>query len=129
MAGFNLVAVAANEGICLQWDGTLRSAPFGPGAHIVSTDFDLDDPAMPEKKEFDRFLGGLPADPEPRDLSTFLASHEGARPVCKHGEGYGTRSSTIYARDLGGDLLLHAEGPPCRTEYADVSGLLREISK
>lgn len=114
MAGFNLVAVIDGEGLCLHWDGTLRPARFGPGPHVVSTDRDLDDPAMPEKKIFD----GIAADENA--LRTFLASHEGDRPVCKHGERFGTVSSTIYTERR----LLYADGPPCRTPYADLSGLI-----
>lgn len=124
VAGFNLVAVAEGAGVCLHWDGTLRPVPFGPGAHIVSTDRDLDDSEMPEKRIFDRHRRTLPANPPPGDFAAFLSSHEGDRPVCKHGEGYGTVSSTIYVRGSDGDRLLYADGPPCRAEFADVSEVL-----
>jgi hypothetical protein len=120
VAGFNLVAVAEGEGICLHWDGTLRPVRFGPGAHVVSTDRDLDDPAMPEKHLFDRVVSGLREPPGEDALRAFLASHEGERPVCKHGDRFGTVSSTIYAAGR----LLHAGGPPCRAPFADLSALL-----
>ncbi len=120
VAGFNLVAVTEGEGLCLHWDGRLRPARFGPGAHVVSTDRDLDDPAMPEKRLFDRLLSDQPGPPGEEALRAFLASHEGERPVCKHGERFGTVSSTIYA----GGRLLHADGPPCRAPFADLSRLL-----
>lgn len=121
MAGFNLVAVSGTEGICLHWDGSLRPVRFGPGAHVVSTNSDLDEPAMPEKRIFDaRFPDGrLPDD---RGLREFLRSHEGDRPVCKHGDRYGTVSSTILELALGGLRFLYADGPPCRAEFRDYSG-------
>ena len=122
MAGFNLVAVIGGEGLCLHYDGTLRPAPFGPGLHVVSSDRDLDDPSMEELKVFEELAGGAP--PDERRLSELLASHEGDRPVCKHGEAFGTVSSTIYRRDERGPRLLHAEGPPCRAEFRDCSALL-----
>jgi hypothetical protein len=53
-------------------------------------------------------------------LQTFLASHEGDRPVCKHGDGYGTVSSTILIDRGGHPRLLHAGGPPCTTKFASI---------
>jgi hypothetical protein len=121
VAGFNLVAVSGDEAVCLHYDGALRPVPLGPGAHVVSTNRDLDDPAMPEKQVFDRFLG---ADPAVADWMPFLTSHEGARPVCKHGDQFGTVSSAVYTETDRGRQLLHADGPPCRTPYRDFSALL-----
>src|SRR6185503_8477278 len=62
-AGFNLVAVVDGQGLCLHYDGTLRRAPFGPGVHVVSSDRDLNDPEMPEKKIVDRFVATHPGLP------------------------------------------------------------------
>jgi hypothetical protein len=116
LAGFNLVAVAGGAGLALHWDGTLRAVPFGPGAHVISSDRDLDDPSMPEKRLFDRTFGrevpGLDA------IKTYLASHEGDRPVCKHQAGFGTVSSAIYR---AGGTLLFSPGPPCRTPYGEIA--------
>ena len=120
VAGFNLVAVAGTEGLCLHYDGVLRPAPFGPGAHVVSTDRDLDDPAMPEKQAFDRFLAALAGPPDERALASFLASHEGGRPICRHGDRFGTVSSTIHIRTASRARLLYADGPPCRTPFAEI---------
>jgi hypothetical protein len=117
VAGFNLVAVVDGEGLCLHYDGTLRRAPFGSGIHVISSDRDLDDPEMPEKQTLDRFIAAHPGLPEVDSLRGFLSSHEGDRPVCKHGDGYGTVSSTILVDGPGGPRLLHADGPPCRTEF------------
>ncbi|MBI3855756.1 MAG: NRDE family protein [Planctomycetes bacterium] len=114
MAGFNLVAVVDGRGLCLHYDGSLRRAPFGPGVHVVSSDRDLNDPSMAEKQAADR-IAGVPGEAA---LRSFLASHDGDRPVCKHGEGFGTVSSTILVDRGDGFSLLHADGPPCRTPFA-----------
>lgn len=121
MAGFNLVAVVEGQGLCLSFDGALRRAPFGAGVHVVSSDRDLDDPAMPEKQCLDRFLAAHPGVPGPEALRDFLSSHDGERPVCKHGEGYGTVSSTILVDDGRKAQMRYAAGPPCRTPFGEVS--------
>jgi len=119
VAGFNLVAVAEGEGLCLHWDGSLRATSFGAGAHVISSNYDLDDAEMPEKAVFDAWLARGEAT-EPR-LVEFLSSHDGTRPVCKHGTEFGTVSSTLYVESTG--RLLHADGPPCRTAFAECASL------
>jgi len=121
LAGFNLVAIVAGQGLCLEHDGALRRAPFGAGVHVVSSDRDLDDPAMPEKQCLDRFVADHPGAPDFEALQRFLSSHEGDRPVCKHGDGYGTVSSTILINDGRTARMLYAPGPPCRTAYVEVT--------
>src|SRR5262245_42295446 len=115
-AGFNLVAVVDGQGLCLHYDGTLRRAPFGAGVHVVSSDRDLDDPSMAEKQAADRIAGV----PDEETLKKFLASHEGDRPVCKHGDLFGTVSSTILVDRSDSFRMLHADGPPCRTPFAEI---------
>jgi hypothetical protein len=115
IAGFNLVAVLDGRAICLMWDGALRVVELGPGAHVVSSDRDVDAPGLDERRVFDAFLAAGPATPE--RLREFLASHEGERPVCKHGERFGTVSSTIVEEVEGRRRLWHAQGPPCRTPH------------
>jgi uncharacterized protein with NRDE domain len=125
VAGFNLVAVAGGEGVSLHWTGTLGAARFGPGLHVVSSDRDLDDAGMPEKTALDTFAASLAGLPDETTLATVLGSHDGERPICKHGEQYGTVSSTIYLARRGAPRLLHADGQPCRAAFRDYSALLR----
>lgn len=120
VAGFNLVAIVEGQGLCLHYDGTLRRAPFGAGVHVVSSDRDLDDPDMPEKRCLDAFLKKHPGLPDETTLKEFLASHEGERPVCKHGQGYGTVSSTIVIDDGTKSRMLYSAGPPCRTPFTEI---------
>ena len=112
VAGFNLVAVIGGEGLCLHYDGELRPQKMAPGAHVISTNRDLNDSDMPEKRIFDRMFG----DPTEERLKEYLASHEGERPVCKHGEKFGTVSSALYMESKN-PRFLFADGPPCRTEF------------
>jgi uncharacterized protein with NRDE domain len=121
MAGFNLVAISGAEGICLHFDGVLRPVKFGPGIHVVSSDVDLDDPAMPEKRVLNEFMVRNPGLPSANALTEFLASHEGPRPICKHGDRFGTVSSTILSFGTDGARMLYADGRPCVTDYTDVA--------
>lgn len=124
IAGFNLVAVARGAGMCFEWDGALRVVDFGAGGHVVSTNCDLDAPDLPEKRVFDRAFAGRDLPPDDDSLRLFLTDHSGDRPVCKHGERFGTVSSTIYVDAEAGRRLLHAEGPPCSTTFRDFSALV-----
>jgi uncharacterized protein with NRDE domain len=65
-----------------------------------------------------RFLAGLPAPQLARSLQELLADHEGADPLCRHGEGYGTVCSTILTLRTGEIMrYLFAPGPPCTTPF------------
>lgn len=121
VAGFNLAAVLDGDGLCLHFDGALRPAPMGPGLHVVSSDRDLNDPEMPERRAVGAWWAAeAERPPSEAELKRLLANHDGDRPICKHGEGFGTVSATIYIERTGGaPRLLHAEGPPCRTEFRE----------
>jgi len=55
----------------------------------------------------------------PRDIARALTA------ACIHTEAYGTRSSSLVAIDHGKTrAYLHADGPPCVTEYVDRTELL-----
>lgn len=108
IGGFNLVAVHRGEGICLQYDGTLRPVTFGAGVHVVASNRDLDDDT-PERRAVEA------SDWDEAALRRLLA-HEA---ICKHGEKYGTVSSILAFERA----LLYADGMPCRTEFRDYSDL------
>jgi hypothetical protein len=118
VAGFNLAAVVDGEGLCLHFDGELRPVPMGPGLHVVSTDRDLDDPTMPERRVVEAWAADAGRPPSEAELTRLLATHDGDRPICKHGDRFGTVSSTIYI-ESSPPRLLHAEGPPCRTPFLE----------
>lgn len=120
MAGFNLVVLVGNVGLSLHFDGKLRETAIGPGRHVMSSNFDINDPKLPEKREFDRFVAEHPGTPAADDLRTFLSSHTGTRPVCKHGEVFGTVSSTILESEGGQWSMWYAAGRPCTTPWAKI---------
>ena len=56
-----------------------------------------------------------------RSLQELLADHEGADPLCRHGDGYGTVCSTILTLRAGTvGRYLFAPGAPCTTPFSPV---------
>jgi hypothetical protein len=105
---------------------------LAPGV-LVLTNAAPGDPEEPRRAEVVRMLGvNGPAEAKSLDdLKRILARHAPVpeRSVCLHRPSFGTRSSSIVA--LGGrraPLYLHAEGPPCRTPWADLSPGRAEIA-
>lgn len=49
--------------------------------------------------------------------------------TCVHLGAYGTRSSTLVRLSSDGDLLEHADGPPCTSSYGDFTPLLTELRR
>jgi uncharacterized protein with NRDE domain len=68
-----------------------------------------------------QFFASLPDGELTRALQELLAEHDGADPLCRHGEGYGTVCSTILLL-RGGAVrsYLFAPGPPCTMPFAPV---------
>ena len=120
VAGFNLVAAVDGEAVCLHFDGAVRPAILGPGLHVISTDRDVDDASMPE---LGSVRAALQTPPTEAALRGLVGRHDGERPICKHGDTYGTVSSSIYIEEPR-PRLLHADGLPCRAEFQDFSKLL-----
>jgi uncharacterized protein with NRDE domain len=125
--GFHLV-VADGEAAFLIWsDGeAIRDEELRPGVHVV-TERSLE--AAPASLRH----GWLEAEARRHgrldDLAPLLVRHlePSIDGTCVHLPelGYGTRSSTLCGVGARGDLrFLHADGPPCRTAYQDLSGLL-----
>ena len=132
-AGFNLTVADADDAVWLEWDGTLERVALEPGVH-VAVNVGLDGRfAIPESR---REAGERQAE-NARAVREALAVEpgEGARTwleragsvlgdheygVCIHGDGFGTRSSSLIA--LGNDSMYEfAAGPPCRTRYEPIA--------
>ncbi|MFB6280532.1 MAG: NRDE family protein [Haloferacaceae archaeon] len=138
--GFAAVLADDRAAFLIEWDGRLRVRGLDPGVHvIVNVGAALggggaarDRFAVPPGR---RAAGERQADgarrlraalaPEPGETSAAwldraadaLADHEYG--VCVHGDGFGTRSSSLIA--LGDEPVYRfADGPPCRTSYARV---------
>jgi len=117
----------------LREDG-LETHELPPGVHAVGNR-DADDPGQ-------RKLGWLRDELAALDLEAPLAvtlealrgllrSHpDPAQPFenpCVHTPAYGTRSSSLIAIGSRPGCYWHAEGAPCQSKYANVSGLLDDL--
>lgn len=131
--GFNLVVVDANAAILLEWDGHLAVRNFEPGVHVVVNVGADGEYAVPPHRPNVGEEQAVNADkvrtalqPEPGETSaewldraaSVVADHEYG--VCVHGDGFGTRSSTLVRLGEGERTVRHAPGPPCETQYVSV---------
>ncbi|RKD97122.1 NRDE family protein [Halopiger aswanensis] len=152
--GFNLVVADADDAFCLQWDGDLVRTNFDPGVHVVVNVAVDDDVAIPSFRTEAARAQAENARTVRRELSvsgvdidergeleatesvsewleragSVLGDHDYG--VCIHGDGFGTRSSSLIAirdGDRAGDgegvvgaRYAFADGPPCRTSYETV---------
>ena len=132
--GFNLVVADANAALYYEWDGALEFVQFDPGVHVVvnvGADGRYVIPsfrqsaAEAQAERADQLRADLV--PEPGETATAwqdraadaVADHEYG--VCVHGDGFGTRSSSLIAIGPEGTSYRFADGPPCETAYRNVS--------
>ncbi|MFP9192071.1 NRDE family protein [Natrialbaceae archaeon A-CW1-1] len=134
--GFTLVVADADSALALEWDGSLRITAFEPGVHVVANTgiddrFDIPDHrsevARRQAENARAVRRTLSAAVSEADSSSawleraaaVLADHEYG--VCVHGNGYGTRSSSLIALGVPSHYLF-ADGPPCQTAFRSVGG-------
>lgn len=131
--GFYLVLADERDAVCLQWNGTLERTDFDPGVHVVVNAAVDDDVRLPSERtevareqaeNARRVRRELTVDPGEcvdewlERAGDVLGDHDYG--VCVHGDGYGTRSSSLIA--LGDESrYLFAPGPPCETVYEPVA--------
>ncbi|WP_018258645.1 NRDE family protein [Halomicrobium katesii] len=132
--GFNLVVADASAAVYTEWDGTLSVRTLTPGVHVVvnvGADGDYrmpDDRRAAAQRQADsagRLVRALQPEPDENGGSWLdraaetIADHDYG--VCVHGEGFGTRSSSLVV--LGDERWFrYADGPPCETAYRPVEG-------
>jgi uncharacterized protein with NRDE domain len=132
--GFNLVVADAKAAVYLEWDGGLRVWNFDPGLHVV-VNVGVDgryamggpqaDRAEDQGHNADAVRTALQPEPDEGSrawldrAATVVGDHDFG--VCVHGDGYGTRSSSLVR--LGPSLREYefAAGPPCETAFEPVS--------
>jgi len=118
-APFNLFMAEAGVARVAAYDGeTLRWRSLGPGWHGL-THGEPDDPA---DERVARALGKVAGRaPSLEVIARVLGENEGAGAACRHGERYGTVSSTLVGADLNAGTFLwrYAPGPPCQTPYTE----------
>jgi len=133
-AGFNLLLVDENAALLLEWDGQLAVRNFTPGVHCVvnvGADGDYRIPQFRaeagerQANNADRLREAMQVEPgEGADAwldraGETIADHDFG--VCVHGDGFGTRSSSLVALGNGGRYEF-ADGPPCQSDYRPVEG-------
>ena len=132
--GFNLVVIDEKRAALCVWDGELRVTDFEPGVHIVVNVGADETFAIPESRArvgreqaacTERALSDL--QPEPAEgpetwlgrTTTALRNHEYG--FCVHGDGFGTRSSSLLTMCEDGRVEHRfADGPPCENAYEPV---------
>jgi uncharacterized protein with NRDE domain len=129
-AGCNLLCLDRDGGTVFLAGDWLRAKPLTPGLHVL-TAHDLDDPIDARQRHARDWLEHN----RPRSSTDAVAKlqslcaqtgEDGSTPICLRGAIGGTVSSTILVlRGSWQDSALwHAQGPPDRTPYNDISSLL-----
>lgn len=132
-AGCNLIVADAERAVVLQAGDWLRVRPLPPGLHVVANG-DVNDES---DGRVAHALGWLYRQPYTlaRDCLDALlhvcsdAEPEGP-PICLSGPDRGTVSGSLIAlrKPLARSTYLHAQGPPDRTAYEEVSHLFAQLS-
>jgi uncharacterized protein with NRDE domain len=129
--GFNLVVIDEERAALCAWDGDLEITGFDPGVHIVINVGADETFAIPESRatvgreqaaRTERALSDL--QPEPAEspetwlgrTTAVLRDHDYG--FCVHGDGFGTRSSSLLTLYEDGRVEHRfANGPPCENTY------------
>jgi hypothetical protein len=132
-AGCNLLCVDAERAVVVMAGDWLRVRPLPAGLHVLSNG-DVNDEGDRRVGHSLRTLGRGRYATADDCLAALrrLCSDSGPpdAPMCIHGPGGGTVSGTLLALRWppAANTLLHAQGPPDETPYADASGLLRQLA-
>jgi hypothetical protein len=132
-AGCNFLCADADSATIVHAGDWLRVRPLPPGLHVL-TNRDVNDASDARAGHVLAWLGGQSprsADDCLNALRRVCAHHPPENPpICVRLEEGGTVSSTLLALrpSLAASSIWHAQGPPDRTPYADVSHLLRELA-
>lgn len=132
-AGFHLVVVDRNSALYYEWDGQLRFRQFEPGVHVVVNvgadrqykiprgRVDAGEQQAENAEQVRETLvvrPGETAEDWRARAESVLGNHEYG--VCIHGDGFGTRSSSVIEVRDDGASYRFADGPPCETPYREV---------
>ncbi len=134
---FNLFVSDGDEAFVVVYDDAPELVALGPGVHVIGN-ADPDDRRHPKVARLLAEAEQVAAGPDEgmvERLADVCRGHgAGGGPfgdTCIHTEAYGTRSSTLLRRGRapGSDLLRFADGPPCQTDYEDLTPLLGELDR
>lgn len=133
-AGCNLIIADSERAVVLHGGDWLRVRPLPPGLHVIANS-DVNDESDPRVGHSLSWLYQQPYTLAEDCLSALqeLCSNPGleAPAICLQGPHKGTVSSSLIAlrRPLSESSYLHAQGPPDRTPYEDLSPLFRDLTK
>lgn len=133
--GFNLLVADANSALLIEYDGGPTIHTLSPGVHVVTNvGYDTShtipsirpDASRRQAENGHKLYEHLQPRPgespdgwHERDANA-LATHEFG--VCVHGDGFGTRSSSLIRIDSNGRKQYEfADGPPCTVSYEPVA--------
>ncbi len=130
---FNLFVADEQHAFAIVYEGAPRTMTLDPGVHVIGNA----DPNARDVRKIARTLDlalAVAAGPVAqigRGLTDICRTHEAGddalASTCVHRGGYGTRSSTLLRLGSDGDLLQHADGPPCTNPYRDFTPLLAQL--
>lgn len=137
---FNLLVADENSAILIEYDGGPTIHTLSPGVHVVmNVGYDtyytipsVRPEASRQQAENGRRLyehlqprPGEAAEEWHNRAASALSNHEFG--VCIHGDGFGTRSSSLIRIDSDGrNQYAFADGPPCQTDYERINEQLAE---
>ncbi len=135
--GFNLFVADADEAFVIQAaGGDFSVSPVSPGWHVVGNTSwnDSADPRVVRARELLDEEGAPDLD-RPRGVERLMRicrDHSplpGGGSLCLHGRDSGTVGSSIVIFGPDRRLMrhLHADGPPCRAGYRDLTGLWGDV--
>lgn len=119
--------------ILLEYDESLRTTVLEPGIHVVVNvgadgvyriPGNRTDAARAQAANADRLRADLAPEPGESAIEwrkrakSMVRDHQYG--VCVHGDGFGTRSSSLLTFGEGGVTYEFADGPPCETDYQPV---------
>ena len=130
---FNLFIADERDAFAVVYEGSVRVMTLDPGVHVIGNA----DPNARDVAKIARTLDRAeavaagPASQIGQRLGDLCRAHEtgdeALASTCVHRGGYGTRSSTLLRLGSDGDLLQHADGPPCTNPYRDFTPLLAQL--
>jgi uncharacterized protein with NRDE domain len=136
--GFNLLAVDDAAAVLVEWVGSPRVRTLDPGVHVVvnvgadgayTVPSVRPDAGREQARNADTLRTALR--PEPGETGREWLDRAGAaigdhdHGVCVHGDGFGTRSSSlVYIPEDGQATYEFADGPPCETPFERVDAVL-----
>jgi hypothetical protein len=131
-AGCNLLCADQEQATIIHAGDWLRVRPLPPGLHVITTGDVDDDGDARIRYAFEWFTPErLPSGTAVlAGLREFLSHSGSPAPISFDAGERGTVSSTIIAlkESLTDSTLLHAQGSPARTPFADQSELLRKLA-